>query len=248
MKYDSIIISIALIASSFVLTNFYNTQNLNSMPSIDENKVLRISATSELDMEPNVTTIEIGYNTKKGYKSDILQSEMKSKGEEFVTAIQNLGIESENIKTSRYQLNESYNSVTKEYDIFQGNISYSIKLSDDQQDLIEEVLTVANDVEMNNISTPMFTFEETEESLNLLRNLAIDKAKEKAERIADELDVKISEIVSYSENFYNNNNRPQPFYDFAELETVSLKAASAPAIQEGERPVSMNVTIGFKFN
>jgi len=73
------------------------------------------------------------------------------------------------------------------------------------------------------------------------RKLAIDEAQEKAERLAEDLDVELVRIVNFSENGFE----PQPFQARA-FDTMESTTAVAPVISTGENRVVSNVMIHYE--
>src|SRR3989338_1526791 len=75
------------------------------------------------------------------------------------------------------------------------------------------------------------------------RKEAIEKAKQKAEAIADESGLRLGSLLNVSESGYTP---PVPMYDrFAMMKADAAESAPAPAIQAGEQEIQVSVTLTY---
>jgi uncharacterized protein YggE len=94
------------------------------------------------------------------------------------------------------------------------------------------------------MSGPNFTIDKEDVLKEQARKMAIDEAKEKAEKLSKDLGVKLVRIVSFSEN---NGGYGMPMYYDKEMSAVSSAGrAPAPELPTGENKIISNVTITYE--
>lgn len=92
----------------------------------------------------------------------------------------------------------------------------------------------------NSTSGPNFSIDDLDKIQSQARDIAIQKAQEKAKDIADSAGVKLGKIVSINEGF----QVPFAFSKFAE--TFEAGAPAPPVIEPGSQEVKANVVITYE--
>lgn len=117
-----------------------------------------------------------------------------------------------------------------------------VKVEDTEQ--AGALLSGVGEREATNISGLSFTVDDEEALQRDARQLAIDDAKEKAEALADDLDVRLIRIV----NFNESGNYPIPSYNRGAAfdAAVAEEAGAAPELPAGENRIVSNVTIVYE--
>jgi hypothetical protein len=120
------------------------------------------------------------------------------------------GIDEKDIKTGGYNLYPEYEyhqiecfaypcptgkSVLSGY-----TVSHNISLNIRDIDKVGEVLNSLGELGATNVSGVNFSIDKEDDLKAEAREIAIEKAKEKAEALADNLDVKLVRIISYYES------------------------------------------------
>lgn len=96
---------------------------------------------------------------------------------------------------------------------------------------------------VSNLNGPNFAIDKEDDLKAEARKLAIDEAKEKAEKLAKDLGIKLGKVANFSES----GNYASPMY-FSKTEMMSADSASgAPAqLPKGENTISSDVTITYQ--
>jgi len=110
-------------------------------------------------------------------------------------------------------------------------------------DSVPAVLGALADVGVTNISGPNFGFEDDKAIAREARDIAIEDAREEAEKLARSLGVRLVRIVSFSEN---NGGYPMPLYARDAVMNESAKAGSLPSLPVGEHTSTSNVTVVYE--
>ena len=157
-----------------------------------------------------------------------------------------LKIDEKDIKTVNYYTSPKYTYTNTGKAILDGYETVQtdeIKVRD--TDLVAKVLTEITGAGINEVSGPEFTIDDTNKLKEEARGKAIAEAKQKAEKLADQLGVDLVRIVSFSEE---GNYAYMPYVREAAM-TMSrdmTKDAVAPSVNAGEQEVKSNVSITYE--
>lgn len=106
-----------------------------------------------------------------------------------------------------------------------------------------DVLQGLGDLGVSDMSGPNFAIDKEDALKEQARKMAIDEAKEKAEKLSKDLGVKLVRIVSFSEN---GGGYAMPMYYDKEMSIRTSGAAPAPELPTGENKIISNVTITYE--
>ncbi len=147
-----------------------------------------------------------------GYGSDLREAVTvaKEKITATVSALSNYGVKKNNINTSLFQSGENrtgsaFLSSSKDY-LTKINISVIV----DSLDLLEEIILVLSEMDVEEISNIKFSLKDYTKYEEKVRKMSIDNAKEKAQKIAKEFDVKIKKVIYISTSGLHQGY-PNPF-------------------------------------
>ncbi|HNR81808.1 MAG TPA: SIMPL domain-containing protein [Candidatus Pacearchaeota archaeon] len=129
------------------------------------------------------------------------------------------------------------------YDV---NQTLTIKIRQENMGKIGQIIQEATASGANQVGSLQFTLDDPDAAQAEARELAIVEAKEKAEILAKQLNVKLVRIISYNDGGYSPTYRLN--YDAKEEAYGMGGAASVPApdIQAGESKISMSVNITYE--
>lgn len=193
----------------------------------------------------DIANITIGLST--GVKDTAIAATQESteKMNEIITELKDLGIEEKDIKTTDYRLNPYYNWTEKEGRVLKGyEVRQNLTVKIRELDKIGNVIANTTEKGANQIGNVAFTFDDEYELKNQARELAIAKAKEKAEMIADQSDMDLGEI----KNVYENEVRFPVMYDYAnaKMESSGMGGSASPTIEAGQNEVRVEVTLVYE--
>lgn len=183
------------------------------------------------------------------------QEDVTEKVDTVIEAMKSMGIDEKDIKTTDYSVWPKYTYTQapctqfycppgeQKQDGYTANHSVTVKIRDTDQ--AGTALALAGDNGATNLSGISFTVDDPSAVTAEARALAIKDAKEKAEVLADELDVNLKKVISF---YDSTDNGVMPYY----AESVGYGmggdkvSASVPSIPTGENRVKVNVNITYE--
>lgn len=210
-------------------------------PDDSRTSSLDVSATGKVSATPDRATVSAGVVTEGKTAREAMMAnatKMNSVFEELMAA----GIEEKNIQTSQLSLQPRYNyqdRQTPTIDGYEARNTVTAKSEDIQS--VGAMLDALVKAGVNNIGGIEFSVENPDEALNSAREMAIQKAKEKAQGMANAAGVTLGPLINMSE--MNSGNGPRPVMMQARY-SDSMESAPTP-IAGGEQ--SLNVTVNLSY-
>ena len=193
---------------------------------------------------PDIATVSIGVNTEGATADKTVESNTK-KMNDVIAKIKELGVENKDIQTTTYYLNPKY-SWTQEKGSFQDGYTVNQDVTVKVRDLskVGEILTAVTKTGANVVGNVSFSIEDPEKAKTEAREMAIAKAKEKAEMIAQQTGLKLGKVTNYYEyQEYGYYGKGAIYPTFAEGGGMMDSAAM---IEPGTEEVKLNVTLTYK--
>jgi len=195
----------------------------------------------------DIANIEVGLKTGAKKTAAEATTESTNKMNEIVNELKQLGIDEKDIKTSNYNLSPVYNYTNDKgqelvgYEVTQ---SLTVKIRDFAK--IGDVISKTTSKGANQIGNINFTIDDEFALKNQARELAIQKAKEKAVLIANQSGMKLGKVKSVMEN---SDYNPPIMYSYANAKmesSVGADAIAAPSIQSGQNEIKVEVTLVYE--
>jgi hypothetical protein len=196
----------------------------------------------------DIANIEVGLRTGTKKTAAEATKDSTAKMNDIITAIKGLGVEDKDIKTSGYSLSPVYNWTNdKGQELIGYEVSQNVSLKVRDLEKIGDVIAKTTEKGANQIGNINFTIDDEYELKNQARELAIEKAKEKAMMIAEQSRMKLGEIKSV----YESSEPVTPiYYSNAKLSMDSAGGAQAslvsPEIQSGQNEIKVEVTLVYE--
>jgi hypothetical protein len=205
-----------------------------------------VSGTGKVFAKPDIANLTVGVKTEIKATAAEAVKENTKKMNEIIKALKDLDIEEKDIKTVNYSLNPSYDWSTSRQRLLGYEVSQNVTIKIRDLDKIGEAIAKTTEKGANQIGNIDFTIDDENELKAEARNLAIEKAKAKAEEIADKTGMHLGKIINVYENQYY---APQTNY-MAKDVAYGLGGASesmpAPAIQVGQNEVTVEVNVVYE--
>lgn len=203
---------------------------------------ISVSAEGKASAVPDIAQVRLGVETEGLVVKDVV-GENSKKMNGLLKEIKALGIEEKDIKTSRYNLAPRYEFTKKGERIFKSyvlNNEITVKIRNFEK--LGDVLDKSAGAGANVVGDLQFTIEDLEKIRETARKEAIDEAKVKARKIAEQTGLKLVRLI----NIYENFTPPLvPPYALTK-EAVGGGFAPAPEIQPGEEEISIIVTLVYQ--
>ncbi len=227
----------AIVIVALVMTNKTNEQDRFS-----------VTGSGTVYAKADIANLEVGLRT--GVKATAAEATKDStdKMNGIIGAVKTLGVEEKDIKTSGYSLNPVYNwTENKGQELTGYEVTQNVSLKIRDLNIIGDVIAKTTEKGANQVGNISFTIDDEYELKNQARELAIEKAKEKAMMIAEQADMKLGEVKSVYEN-------SQPMispmsYSNAKMDLGvggSTMELSAPSIQSGQNEIKVEVTLVYE--
>ncbi|MEO8065699.1 MAG: SIMPL domain-containing protein [Candidatus Doudnabacteria bacterium] len=215
-------------------------------PSQPKNTI-SMSAEGKASATPDLATINVGV-VSSSTTAKLVQDDMTLKANKITDFVKQQGIASKDITTSNFSVYPSYDYQNGKNTIngYQGSQSISVKVHgvDKSTDNLSKILAGAVLSGGNQIQGVQFSFDDPDNLKQVARKQAIDKAKQKAQELADATGLKLGRIVSISEN---NAGYPTPMpYATGMGGGGSDVKSVAPTIEPGSQDVTATVSITFE--
>lgn len=222
-----------------VMTNLQSLSYLGKAPATPN--TITITGDGKVTGVPDIATVDLGMLTTSSKVSEA-QSANVSKMNELTVRLKNLGISSQDLKTTQYNISPRYDyragrSVLAGYDVQQ---TLNAKVRDLEK--LSLVLQAAADVGANQIGGLSFTIDDPEALRAVARLKAISNARAKAAALAGAIGVKLGPVVSFSEA--EDNERPPIPYTYAREGLGG--AAPAPSVESGSLDIVSTVTLSYE--
>lgn len=208
-----------------------------------------VSGIGTVYAKADIANMTVGLKTEVKKTAAEATKENSDKMNEITKVVKDLGIEAKDIKTSSYSLSPVYKWTENQGQILTGYSVYQeITLKVRELDKIGEIIAQTTEKGANQVGGISFTIDDEYELKNEARELAITKAKEKAQIIARQTGMKLGDI----KNVYENTYSPVMAYDYSNArkemayDEVLGMGVSAPAIEAGQNEVKVEVSITYE--
>jgi len=230
-------------------------QKGNDVKNTFENKkptnTMSVSAEGKVSAAPDLATVTIGVMTQ-GTDAVAVKNDNNSKVGKIVDFLKKQGIDEKDINTSQYYFypQQDYSNGQTRITGYQGNQTITVKVHqlEKNESKLEAIMDGSVNVGANQIQGVAFTFEDPNELQQQARKDAIEKAKIKAQELAQEAGLTLGKVVSVSEN---SGYMPGPIpyasdaYGMGGGGMASSKSI-APSIERGSQDITQTMTVVFE--
>ncbi len=195
----------------------------------------------------DIANITVGLKTGTKKSAAEATADSTEKMNRIIKSLNDLSIEEKDIKTADYSLNPVYNWLEGKGQVLQGyEVTQNVSVKVRDLTKIGDVIAKTTEQGANQIGNVSFTIDDEYELKNEARELAIQKAKEKAQLIAEQTGMKLGEVKSVYENA--DISSPIPMYANAkmDLEVSNQAALAIPSIQTGQNEIKVEVTLVYE--
>jgi len=203
---------------------------------------LSVTGEGKVDIVPNTATVDIGVRVNKAATVDAAQSQINETNNAIIAAMQKLGIEKQNIKTSNYSIYPSYDYTSGRDEItgYDGNVTLSIKTK--KVDQVSQVIAAATEAGANEIQNTRFEVEDPATYRAEARTKAIENAKEEAKKLAGDLGIKLGKVV----NIVEHSSSGTDVYPYMSEKAVGLGGGGGASFEPGSQTITSVVTLYFE--
>lgn len=209
---------------------------------VEGRSAITVSESGEVYANPDLAIVDLSVISEDKTVAEAM-SNNTGKMDQIVALIKNQGVEAKDIKTTDFSIYPRY-----EYNVGGGDkrilVGYEVqqtlqvKIRDLQK--TSSIIQAATNAGVNQVGNLQFTIDQQDELRKQAREIAIEKAKAKAQELARQLGVKLTRITSFSEGF----NDASPIYK----EMAYSMGGGASSIESGQNKIEVSVNITYEIN
>lgn len=202
-------------------------------------RTITVSGEGKIFAKPDIGEINLGVTNEAKTVSEA-QSESMEAINKIMAFLKSAGIEEKDIKTTNYSIIPVYDYTEHKQTLRGYSVSQNLDIK--IRDLAKSGDIVAGAAEngANLVGGLSFTIDEPDTLKTEARSQAIEKAKTKAEKLAEDLGVKLGKLINFSES---GGEMPRIYYS----ESLGGAAPSAaPQIPTGENQITIDVSLTYE--
>ncbi len=246
--YEKLLTPVAVFFLSVIFVIFVKQSNFTiplEITTTNRTTEMAVVGEGKVEAVPDTIHMSAGIIVSTVPTSEEAQKKITEINNKIIDALKKVGIESEDLKTSQYSINPSYNwtNGTNKISGYNGNANIEIKVR--KKDLAPKVISEATISGANNVQVLRSSIDKPEKYREEARSKAIANAKEQAEKLARELGISLGKIVNIAES---SPGQVYPVYARG-LEMSADKAgggAPQPDIETGTQTITSTVTLYFE--
>lgn len=207
-------------------------------------KELSVVGEGKIDVIPDTAYVELGILVENEPTVKKAQERIDEISNKIIKNLEELNIPAKNIKTSNYSIypNYKYENNTSTLAGYNGNTILTVKVKNTE--IVSKIISRATDAGANQVHGVRFTIDKPEIYREQARKKAIENAKEQAEKIAKDLNIKLGKITNMTESTPLNND-PQIY---EKIPGAFGGGGGGPRIEPGSQSVISIVTLYFEKN
>ena len=192
-------------------------------------------------ISPDQATITFGYENENADPA-AAQDENKTKMESIISAVKSTGLGSADLQTVSYQV--YHNDTTGNF-----TVSNMMQVQIDNIEKTSVIIKAAYDAGANQFWDVRFDIVKRQEAYTDALHLAMDRAREKAEKLAADEGRVVSGVVSIEESAENNSYYfSSPYTNFVAAPSSSSGGYTDGGISSGEMEISALVNVTYRLS
>ena len=226
-----------------------------------ERNTISVTGEAEVSSAPDIATFSFTVSEVADTPEEA-QNVISDKTKNILDGLSFLEIQEKDITTNSYTINPQYEWVEVQRKVqtapdgtiyYPGNNRNQVLIGYNVRQNVEitlrnieqsgDILSLLAQEAVQNVYGPNFEIEDPDQLQEEARLEAIADAKEKAQRLADNLDVKLGDVVSFNENA-GGNYYPTP--SRLEYMAMDMEEMSTPELPAGENDIRSRVTITYE--
>lgn len=215
----------------------------------DPYNTITVEGTGRSAMVPDTARITFTV-TESAPEVATAQEAATTRTDAALAALEEMGIEERDIKTLSYSISPRYEYPQPCFGGFCApsspritgyDVSQTIEVKVRETANAGEVLASLGTLGVESVSGPEFVVDDETEVKNEARAQAIEEARAKAKELASELNVRLGDVVSFSEIMPGD-----PYYGYGKGGMMDAVAQSAPTLPTGENETEITVMITYE--
>ncbi len=202
-----------------------------------------VSGSAVVYAKADIANLSVGLKTEVKKTAAEATLENSKTMNKILEVVRSLEIEDKDIKTTNYNLRPVYKWTESRGQELKGyEVSQNVTLKIRNLENIGAIIEKTSEVGANQVGDINFTIDDEFELKNEAREMAIEKAKEKASLIASQAGLKLGKLKGVSETSYSPI---MPMYSSSNAmkEMAFDLAGGAPSIEVGQNEIRAEITL-----
>jgi len=209
---------------------------------LSKTRSINMSADGKVTAKPDIATLNFSVVTQ-GRDSTRVQTDNDAKMTDVMNYLKSNGVAEDDTETSGYSLYPQYDYSNNSQGTITGyNLTQNVTIKVRKLETVPTILGGLTAKGINQIGNVSYTIEDPDKLKVEARDQAIDKAKQKAQELADRIGVKLGKVINFTEG---SGYFPPMFYDRQSSPPLPGVPNSSP-VQPGTEDVVVNVTLTFE--
>ncbi len=204
---------------------------------------LAVVGEGKVDVVPDVGYVDLGITVNRANTVEEAQQTIDKTNNAIITAMKGLGIEKGNITTSNYSINPNYRYDNNQNTIDGYNANVTIEIKSKNPQLTSQIIEKGTAAGANQVQGTRFVVDKPEKYREEARSNAIANAKEQAQKLANNLGIKLGKVTNIVES-----SPDQPYPIAFKSIPVSGGGGGGPDIEPGSQTITSVVTLYFEKN
>lgn len=203
---------------------------------------LSVVGEGKIEAVPDTATITVGISVSNVTTVQEAQTRITEINNKIISSLSGLGIAKSDIKTSNYSIYPYYSPDAQAKTTgYNGNVSITITTHSAEK--VPNIITQATAAGANEVQGVNFSIDNPDALREKAREEAIDNAKEQAQKLAKQLDIRLGKITNVVEA--NGGAEVLPYYQRMALPEIGGGRAEAQ-VEPGSQTITSVVTLYFE--
>jgi uncharacterized protein len=244
----NLMIGVIFVIFGLFVIKFFNIAFPISVITMSKSSEMAVVGEGKIEVTPDTAYVDAGITVDNKQTVQEVQTVISTIDNKIVEAMKKISIDKTNIKTSNYSVSPSYTYDNNQNKItgYNGNVTIEIKVKDPQ--LAAKVIEEATTAGANQIQGSRFVVDKPEIYREQVRNIAIQNAKDQAEKMAKSLGIKLGKITNIVESSPTDNTVVPYAAKALSISSDRMGGGSNAVIEPGSQTITSVVTLYFEKN
>lgn len=207
---------------------------------------LAVVGEGKVDIIPDTASVDLGISVADARTVDEAQTKITTVNNAIIAGVQSVGIDKKDVKTSNYSIMPNYDyerGATGTITGYNGNVTVTIKVR--QTERLSEVIAQATKAGANQVMGTNYSVEKPENYREQARQKAIDNAKEQAQKLANQLGIRLGKVVNIVESSGGSGPMPMMYDKAMTMNAAGGTNMPVADLQPGTQTITSTVTLYF---
>ncbi len=204
-------------------------------------RVISVNGEGKIYAKADIAEINLGVTNEARAIAEA-QNQSTTAINKIMSFLKSSGVLEKDIKTTNYSIYPVYDYIKGKQTLKGYQVSQNLDVKIRDLAKTGDIIAGAAENGANLVGSLSFTFDDPEALKAQARELAIKDAKEKAKKLASNLDIKLKGLINYSESSAGDT---RVFFSEA-LGKGGAASAPSPEIPAGENEITINVSLAYE--